>query len=167
MTTKQDMLKIAAELKIIGRHDMTKEQLDLAIHQAQSFVTVMQYEEEHTVPVKRVRTIHHPSGNRPYECKFYYITQTSTALKLPKQVVDIFKAMYDAGATGLYTSMTGPQIAEYAVSRGYLVTKSDPAVIFAYYARLMEKNGMVFAGYFGEEGPQEDLHEETEEGVAA
>lgn len=76
----------------------------------------------------------------------YYIDPTRARLaKGPKQMLDLVKWMIDNGVTTPSKAMQGSTIGTLAVESGAVVTnKLTGPVIFAYYARRMEKEqGMV------------------------
>jgi hypothetical protein len=140
MTTKTELLKIAAELQITGRHDMDKATLEARIAELTKPAPVA----TKSAP-RRIRTGN--SGNLPYQPKQYALREIHLDGAC-KQIRGIFAFMQAHALLEINgRSLSGPTIAQGAVDEGYLVTKSDPAVIFAYYAREMEKRGMVFVGY--------------------
>jgi hypothetical protein len=80
------------------------------------------------------------SGNKPFRTKVYALTATPSpdAVKAaPMQVQLILKYMTEHDAQG-----TGAEIVSGAIAHGYLKTKIDPPVLYAYYARLLEKLGI-------------------------
>lgn len=155
MATKTELLKIAAELNIVGRHDMDKATLEARITELQTPKT------ETTKAPRRVRT--GKSGNLPYQPKQYALREINLD-KACKQIRGIFAFMQRHALLEINgRSLSGPAIAQGAVDEGYLVTKSDPAVIFAYYAREMERRGMVFVGYDYDSIDLEDEDEDMDE----
>lgn len=104
------------------------------------------------------------SGNVPYARKYYYLNNDVAEVilearkKAPNQVRLMFKYMTTAGITSEKKAATGPDIAGGAINTGMLVTKLDPAVLFAYYRRAMETLGLVFAfyGVRGDDSVEED-----------
>lgn len=110
------------------------------------------------------------SGNVPYARKYYYLNNDVADVilearkKAPNQVRLMFKYMTTAGIIKEAKAGTGPDIALGAIQSGMLVTKLEPAVLFAYYRRAMETLGLVFAFYgTRESGEDEDEDEGTDE----
>lgn len=112
------------------------------------FVETMVAEE-----TKAKREVKNPSGNVPYKNKFYALNSagykeletTGELKKLPGQVQGILKylATKDEG----YESI-GPDICARAIEGGFVATKIEPAVLFAYYRKKMETAGALkFMGY--------------------
>ena len=84
------------------------------------------------------------SGNQPFAKKTYEVTAEAPEIAVraaPNQVQLILKYMKDTSARG-----TGAEIVEGAISAGYLRTKIEPAVLFAYYRKLLEKLGVEHVG---------------------
>lgn len=129
--TKKQLIARATELKIVGRWDMTTEQLTNAI-------AVIELANK---PKRR-------KGNgerKPYHFKLYRLSAVRNTRSLKdeaRQVRAMVAAMYKAG-----TPMIGSQIAQLAIDLGFMKTKSDPAVIFAYYRKRLEIYGLEFVGY--------------------
>jgi len=89
---------------------------------------------------KVIRTGKNLSGNQPFRQKIYALTNLAPELAVraaPMQVQLILKYMADYEVEG-----TGKEIVEGAIAEGYLKTKIDPPVLFAYYRRLLEKLGV-------------------------
>jgi hypothetical protein len=129
ISTKAALLATAKILGIVGRHDMSKEQLLSAIAAKQA--------------TKRVGS----SGNKPYRVKYYRLAAPrnirSSFKTAPQQVKAIICAMYKSEES----EMTGNEIGQLAVELGFLKTKQDPHLIFAYYRKQLEVYGLEFAGY--------------------
>jgi hypothetical protein len=175
--TKTELLKLAAAANIVGRHDMTKAQLEAALDfgtevpelaaiETAIFDAVTSTETTPAKAPRRVRTGN--SGNLPYQPKQYALREINLD-KAPKQIRGIFAFMQKHALLEINgRSLSGPAIAQGAVDEGYLVTKSDPAVIFAYYAREMERRGMVFVGYdYDHLDLEDDMDDEEDYDVAA
>ena len=150
MTTKTELLAIAKTLNIAGRHDMDKVTLEVAVQTEIDRLTAIAVAEvnkpkTHTSakPARRIGR----SSNLPYQPKQYALREIHLegACKQIRGIMAFMQAHALLEING--RSLSGPSIAQGAVDEGYLVTKSDPAVIFAYYAREMEARGMVFVGY--------------------
>ena len=80
------------------------------------------------------------SGNLPFRRKVYALTKVApkeAILAAPMQVQLILKYLVETKATG-----TGGDIVAGAIERGFLRTKIDPPVLFAYYRRLLETLGV-------------------------
>lgn len=114
----------------------------------QDFVDTMVQEEK-----KASREVKFPSGNVPYRHKFYALNSagykkletTGEIKKLPGQVQGILK--YLASKDEGYESI-GPDICARAIEGGFVATKIEPAVLFAYYRKKMETAGaLTFTGY--------------------
>lgn len=112
------------------------------------FVETMVSEE-----TKAKREVKNPSGNVPYRHKFYSLNTkgfkeletTGELKKLPGQVQGILK--YLATKDDGYESI-GPDICARAIEGGFVATKIEPAVLFAYYRKKMETVGaLTFVGY--------------------
>lgn len=129
ISTKKQLLATAKVLEIVGRHEMSKEQLLAAIAAKQT--------------ARRTGN----SGNKPYRVKYYRLAAVrnirSAFRGAPKQVKALICAMYTSGAE----EMTGSEIGQLAVERGFLTTKQDPHLIFAYYRKQLETFGLEFVGY--------------------
>ena len=71
--------------------------------------------------------------------KIYKMGETYTPLaKMPLQLKQIAEYLQSTGMSG-----TGSQIIIRMIDDGMIVTKQDPAVLFAFYARKLETMGMV------------------------
>ncbi|MCA3698793.1 MAG: hypothetical protein IOB84_03255 [Brevundimonas sp.] len=130
ISTKKQLLETAKILGIVGRHDMSKEQLLTAIAAKQATRT------------KKVNK----SGNVPYQVKHYRLAAPrnirSSFIKAPKQVKAIICALRIAGTPD---GMTIKQIGKLATSLGFLKTKQDSYAIVCYYRRQLETFGLEVA----------------------
>lgn len=166
MATKTELLTTAKTLNIAGRHDMDKAALEVAIQTEVDRLTAIAVAEvntpkTHTSAPRRVRTGN--SGNLPYQPKQYALSEMNLEGAC-KQIRGIFAFMQRHALLEINgRSLSGPAIANGAVEEGYLATKSDPAVIFAYYAREMERRGMVFVGYAYDSVDLEDDMDDMDE----
>lgn len=129
ISAKKQLLATAKVLQIVGRHEMSKEQLLAAIAAKQT--------------ARRTGNL----GNVPYRVKYYRLAAVRnirTSFKdAPKQVKALICAMYKS----CQEPMTGAQIGQLAVELGYLKTKQDPHLIWAYYRKQLETFGLEFVGY--------------------
>lgn len=157
--TKVDLLARAKELGIKGRHEMSKQDLETAVHQREQIEAVSQRQAEMAKELKaESRPIVRRRGsnlNTPWQRKFYYISQTAydqaktdgRVSKAPMQVQLLLKFMVERGIVESRQAQQGSSIASVAVSTGFVKTKIEPHVLFAYYRSTMERLGLVFAGY--------------------
>lgn len=169
MTTKTELLATAKSLNIAGRHDMDKATLEAAVTAEYARLTAIAIAEVNkpktTSAPRRIRTGN--SGNLPYQPKQYALREIHLEGAC-KQIRGIFAFMQAHALLEINgRSLSGPTIAQGAVDEGYLTTKSDPAVIFAYYAREMERRGLVFVGYSYDEIDLEDDMDDEDYDMAA
>lgn len=139
--TKNELLAIAKNLGIKGRHDLGMEELRAAIVQRQEI--------NQAKPAKRLVK----NTNIPWRRKYYYLDLDAYAEckeelnKVASQVQLMLKYMYDANMTSSDDAEQGITIAGAAINNGYVKSKIEPHVLFAYYRKTMEQYGLVFAGY--------------------
>jgi len=160
MATKTELLNTAKTLNITGRHDMDKVTLEVAITAETDRLAALMVEVHSAPKPRRVGK----SGNLPYQPKQYALAELHLegACKQVRGLMAFMQAHALLQVNG--RSLSGPTIARGAVDEGYIVTKSDPAVIFAYYAREMERRGMVFVGYaYDEIDLEDDMVDEDDE----
>ena len=143
--SKNDLLARAKSLNIVGRHDMTKEDLETAVRQREMIEA-----QKETKPTKLVKKT---NLNLPWQRKYYYLSvrvyelKADLVKKQPAQVQLILKAMVEAGMVDEENAAMGVDIASEAIRNGGLKTKIEPHVLFAYYRAAMERVGLIFAGY--------------------
>lgn len=101
---------------------------------------------------KVVRKGRNLSGNQPFRGKpYYYDLDAAEEIgeaaynAAPMQVRLILKYMREEGITTIDDAMRGGEIAGGAINGGYLQSKIEPAALFAYYRRLMERLGVRLA----------------------
>lgn len=102
---------------------------------------------------KVLRTGKNLSGNQPFRGKNYYYDLEVKATvdydkafnAAPNQVRLIMRHMEEAGITTPEDAMRGGEIAGEAINSGKLISKIDPAALFAYYRRVMETLGLRLA----------------------
>jgi hypothetical protein len=102
---------------------------------------------------KVLRTGKNLSGNQPFRGKNYYYDLDVKATvdydkafnAAPNQVRLIMRHMEEAGITTPEDAMRGGEIAGEAINSGKLISKIDPAALFAYYRRVMETLGLRLA----------------------
>lgn len=170
--TKKQLLELAKDNEIVGRHDMTKEQLIVALE----LVDAEQRGEEEgedgneeyegdvagagdddslaAEVEKEIKTGKRlvKNTNLPWKRKFYYLDQLTYEIRMeevrkaPTQVQLILKSMLEEGTVDEESSEMGVTICSAAIANG-LKTKIEPHVLFAYYRKDMEELGLVFAGY--------------------
>lgn len=91
--------------------------------------------------------------NIPWRRKFYFLDADKYAeteedrKKVASQIQLMLKYMAENGLTSVESSQDGTHICTGAVDKGYVKTKINPPVLFAYYRKDMEKFGLTFAGY--------------------
>lgn len=127
--TKQELLVVARELKIKGRHEMTVLQLEAAVQQTKSF----------KAETKFVRKGQNPSGNKPYAGKAYSVQRINQAAfkEASPQVQAIVTFMCETGIQA-----RGGDVIKAAVKAGKLKTRcKDPRVLFGYLAKDLQKVG--------------------------
>lgn len=146
MTTKNELLAIAADLNIVGRHKMNKVQLMVAIdeHDVPPALNDERLDTEHTPNAVRLdeqRGIKTSLGNDLYlpqqRRRAYKVARTvSTLDKLSPQHQIIAAVLAD------HRPRTLDQIAKAAVDAG-LVTRQKPAYIAATAMSKFHKIGLV------------------------
>lgn len=185
--TKKELLDRAKALEIVGRHDMTKDQLEAAIRASDKVdgeATKTGYDAEIVKSAKRrlpslnargddgkvIRSGRNLSGNVPFRAKLYYLDRAVADESrwtpeyrvaygaAPAQVRLILKYMRDEGMVAPMYAARGEEIAGGAINRRYVVTKIEPAELFAYYRRVMDRLGLKLA-----ESDDEGEVAETEE----
>lgn len=143
MSTKKELLAQAKELNIVGRHDMSVDQLSEAINLAN------EVNSEIKKPTKNLVK----NTNIPWRRKYYFLdlsvyqSKSEEIKKVASQVQLMLKYMAEAGLTSDEDAEQGQTIASDAIAAGYVKTKIEPNVLFAYYRKTMEAYGLVFAGY--------------------
>lgn len=141
MRTKNELLALAKNFGITGRHEMSKEDLETAVRQREMIAA--------TKPQKRLVK----NTNVPWRRKYYFVdvekyTEVQEELKgVASQVQLMLKYMVEHGMTSADMSEQGGTIAGGAINTGYVKSKIEPEVLFAYYRAKMEQYGLVFAGY--------------------
>lgn len=104
-----------------------------------------------TVVVKSLKllTAARPKGtDKPWQTRIYAFPHGVMNTDLLSQAPDQVKAMLKFAADKpKETRFTGPQLAGDAVAAGALKTKQDPAIIFAYYRRMLEVFGLQTVAY--------------------
>lgn len=106
---------------------------------------------------KVVRKGRNLSGNQPFQGKNYYYdldfasgAEYDKAFQAaPMQVRLILKYMKETGITTPSDALRGGEIAGGAINTGYLQSKIEPAALFAYYRRVMERLGLRLASSEG------------------
>jgi hypothetical protein len=172
--TKGQLLSIAKELDITGRHELSKDDLLSAILEVaeddgdQDDGDVVEVASKDVlVAMKRRSPSARPrsatgkvlrqglnlSGNVPYQPKPYalaeaYATEPTGAYlaavkAAPGQVQLILRCMRREGVVGADEAITGREIVELALTKGYLKTRIGPAALFSYYAKLLQALGVV------------------------
>lgn len=104
---------------------------------------------------KIIRAGKNLSGNAPFKYKFYALRADlldhgswskdyrEAREAAPKQVKDILLYMEQADVTTTGRASLGREIVEAAVTGGFLTTRIEPKVLFAYYARALQALGVV------------------------
>lgn len=93
------------------------------------------------------------SGNQPFRAKHYYYDLDFKSTPdydkafnaAPMQVRLIMRYMEENGITTSEDAERGSEIAGGAINSGLLKSKIDPAALFAYYRRVMERLGLTLA----------------------
>lgn len=151
--SKNDLLARAKALNIVGRHEMTKEDLETAVRQREMIAANVESVKEDKAASKGRKLVKKTNLNLPWRRKYYYINVRVYELKaelvatMPSQVQLMLKSMIAEGTVDEENAEMGTAIASAAISRGGLKTKIEPHVLFAYYRSKMERVGLVFAGY--------------------
>lgn len=99
---------------------------------------------------KVVRKGRNLSGNQPFARKYYYYDLEAKSRPdydlafqaLPGQVRLLLKYMESEGITTPDDAMIGADICGGAINNGFLQSKIEPAALFAYYRRVMERVGL-------------------------
>lgn len=102
------------------------------------------------------------SGNQPFRRKYYYydldVKKTpgyDVAFNAaPGQVRLLLKYMENNGITTSDDAMIGADICGGAINSGALQSKIEPAALFAYYRRVMERLGLRLGSAEGVEGEE-------------
>lgn len=91
--------------------------------------------------------------NVPWRRKYYFLDEAKYAeteeVRKTKasQIQLMLKYMAENGLTDVDHANQGDAICSGAIAKGYVKTKINPPVLFAYYRKDMEQLGLVFAGY--------------------
>lgn len=169
--TKKQLLSLASEHNILGRHDMTKHQLidaiaaltplqsETEVDETEVDETEAESEDAADAPVvpplkKRVSMKGvNKSGNMPYRRKPYFLdldlyeqVNDEQLGKAPNQVRLILRAMENLGITDEDSAMIGKNIVDEAKNAGFISTSIPSANLFAYYRRELERFGVTFTG---------------------
>jgi hypothetical protein len=144
--TKNELLATAKEMNIVGRHDMTKEELAAAIDAARDAEAEAEAEVEEAHEADKSLDgdeMDFVGGNyvytHPFRARLYgqiYLDEEAYA-KLAPQAKKIFDFMSETKIVA-----TGHDIVVAAVASGKLKTSQNPAVLFAFYARKLEDAGV-------------------------
>lgn len=151
--SKNDLLARAKTLNIVGRHEMSKEDLETAVRQREMIKSNVESVKSDVAASKGKKLTKNTNLNLPWQRKYYYLNVRAYELrkeivaKAPAQVQLILKSMIEEGIVDEENTAMGVDIASAAISRGGLKTKIEPKVLFAYYRKDMEKLGLTFAGY--------------------
>lgn len=160
--TKKQLIKQAKTLGIKGRSEMTVEALSAAIAAATpspeaspepSPEASPEPSPEPTVDEKLAAKKVVKRTNMPWRRKFYHLDlakygeKAEEVKKSPNQVQLILRYMAENDMTSVESTKTGPDICGAAVASGFIKTKIDPPVLFAYYRKDMEALGLTFDGY--------------------
>lgn len=147
--SKTDLLARAKALNIVGRHEMSKEDLETAVRQREMIEANKQAAKSDVAKTGKKLV---KNTNIPWKRKYYFVDVRKYELngpsvaKAPSQVQLILKSMIENGMIDVENTAMGVDIVSAAI-RGGLKTKIEPHVLFAYYRKDMEKLGLVFAGY--------------------
>lgn len=137
--TKKELLALAKEAGVVGRHDMPKEGLAKILGVDQDAAPV----EAPVEAPSNASTEDHLTGNyiptTPFRGRPYSVVHVNREAydTLPPQAKKIFDFMVDSKIVS-----RGEDIVKAAVAAGYLKTQQDPAVLFAFYARKLENAGV-------------------------
>ena len=155
--TKKQLLDLAKEHDITGRHDMSKDDLVEALaeyvdeEEDEDFDAVEIADAATLVELKKrkpsrnardgsgrvIRLGTNLSGNSPFQPKFYGLgvkrLNEESVKAAPGQVQLILKYMVEHGV----------EIVAHAKALGYIKSKIPDANLFAYYARLLQALGVV------------------------
>lgn len=151
--SKNDLLARAKSLNIIGRHDMSKEDLEIAVRQREMIASNVEAVKEEKAASKGKKLTKTTNLNLPWQKKYYYLNVRAYELrkeivaKAPAQVQLLLKSMIAEGTVDEENAAMGVDIASAAIQNGGLKTIIEPRVLFAYYREKMEKLGLTFAGY--------------------
>lgn len=149
--SKKQLLALDAAKTIKGRHEMTKDQLVIALT-----ATDLADQDDQAAPVDPTPTVpaltpRRSSGNVPYKHKYYYLdVETYRSLadevaKAPNQVQLILKTMLQCEFVGYDNAAIGKTIVDAGKKAGILRTTIVSAQLFAYYRRRLEQLGVVHA----------------------
>ena len=121
--TKKELLDLAKNFGVVGRHEMSKEELDAAVKLA----------------VASEQNVGNYIYTLPFRPRMYHVVAKNdeSHASLPPQAKSIFDFMQEAGFVG-----TGAAIVKAAVAAGKLKTAQDPATLYAFYARKLEDAGV-------------------------
>ena len=164
--TKKQLLDLAKEHDITGRHDMSKDDLVEALaeyvdeEEDEDFDAVEIADAATLVELKKrkpsrnardgsgrvIRLGTNLSGNSPFQPKFYGLgvkrLNEESVKAAPGQVQLILKYMVEHGVT-TEDPQQGAEIVAHAKALGYIKSKIPDANLFAYYARLLQALGVV------------------------
>lgn len=164
---KKELLKLATEQNITGRHDMSKDQLIEALEAVtepgESVIdadTLKDLKRRKPSTNERddkgmvIREGKNLSGNAPFRRKFYYLeaiyadldkvseTYADALAAAPNQVKLILRYMREFEVTEAEVAKQGGEIVEEAKKRSYIQSKIPSANLFAYYRRVLEALGV-------------------------
>lgn len=127
--TKKELLTTATRMEIVGRHDMTKEELQIAI-------------DEKTVNYDVTEHVGNYVKTPPYTGRRYEVIEKNQEAYgvLAPQAKAIFDFMENEEFVG-----RGKEIVEAAIAAGVISTRQDGAILFAFYARKLEAAGVMLA----------------------
>lgn len=181
--TKKELIGLAGAKQIVGRHSMSKDQLAAALQLAEvvelkaqedvvipaNLIKQAKRKNKSFAPRdesgKVIRRGKNLSGNSPYRRKHYYLSPKFANEKsfpegymdslaaAPCQVRLILKTMRQFKITSPSRALIGQDIVQKGLDNKVLETKSDPANLFAYYARTLELLGVTVGE--NEEGDEE------------
>jgi len=126
---KKELLALAKDAGVVGRHDMTRDELYAALDLGAEAVEAVE-----AVDFLGNYVYTGPFRGRPYS---YVRTNDEAYAKLAPQAKAIFDFMRDTKMVA-----RGDQVVIAAVAAGVLKTTQNPAILFAFYARKLEVAGI-------------------------
>lgn len=167
--TKKELLKIAGDAGIVGRHDMSKDLLVDALNSINNEDKGIDAETLKNIKRRTpsindrddngnvIRAGRNLSGNAPFRKKFYFLSEEFSDLEAaseeyrdavaaaPNQVKLILRYMREFDVTSAEEAMQGGHIVEDAKNRSYIQSKIPSPNLFAYYRRVLEALGVTQA----------------------
>lgn len=161
--SKNELLKIAKDRDITGRHNMTKDELIVKLTVDNDEITpdvVKTIKRKPRSSARRddegkvIRKGVNLSGNSPYRRKYYYLDDRyanesdwsveyrDSVNALPNQAKLILGWLRENQITDPEVALRGVEVLDQMKDSRYIATKIDSDKLFAYYRRLLDTVGL-------------------------